>query len=124
MRLLGPTPIPRLNEAGGVVYLFSSIFLTLSLVSYHPTDPSWNTAAGTLQPQNLTGTFGSHVADLLLQTLGLSSFLLPFFLVMLGWKWIRSKPIPGQAVKGIGALLLVVSTSTAVSQREATRRYP
>ena len=47
MTILGPTPIRRLNEAGGVVLLAGAVCLTLSLVSYHSTDPSWNTAAGT-----------------------------------------------------------------------------
>ena len=115
MRLLGPTPIPRLNEAAGMVCLFCSIFLTFSLVSYHPTDPSWNTAAGLVPPGNLTGSIGSHVADLLLQGFGLSSFLLPFFVVALGWKWIRSRPVESQIGKTFGAALMVLSAAAGLS---------
>ena len=42
MKILGPTRFHRLNEAGGLVCLFTGFFLILCLVSYHPQDPSWN----------------------------------------------------------------------------------
>ncbi len=113
MKILGPTPFPRLNEAGGLLLLFLALFLTLSLVSYHPSDPSWNTATGSVAAANLTGKVGSHLADLLLQALGLPSFLLPFFLVALGWKWIRSQPIENPILRIAGGFLLVL-TMTAL----------
>jgi S-DNA-T family DNA segregation ATPase FtsK/SpoIIIE len=115
MRLLGPTPIHRLNEATGIVFLFLAIFLALSLVSYHPTDPSWNTAAGNVQPKNLIGPVGSHVSDLFLQAAGVVAFVLPVFLIMLGWAWIRSKPIQAQFAKVLGSTLLVVGACSALS---------
>jgi DNA segregation ATPase FtsK/SpoIIIE, S-DNA-T family len=123
MKLLGPTPIPRLNEVGGVVYLFVSIFLSLSLVSYHSTDPSWNTATRSTVAGNLTGSIGSHLADLLLQGFGLSSFLLPLFCVLIGWKWIRSQAIDHQLVRGGGAMLLLVTICGALSLLPAWRFF-
>ena len=115
MKPLGPTPYRRLNEAGGVVCLFSSVFLTLSLASYHPSDPSLNTATSAVEPGNLTGTTGAYVADFLLQTFGLSSLLLPFFLLVVGWKWIWSKPIDRQPARIIGAILLTASCAATLS---------
>ncbi len=115
MRLLGPTPISRLNEAGGVILLFLSILLTLSLVSYHPVDPSWNTATGSEVAGNLVGSVGSHLADLLLQGFGLSSFLLPFFVLVIGWKWIHSRPIDHQLARAAGAALLVLAVAAALA---------
>ena len=44
MNYLGPTARPRLNEAVAVVFLFAGLFLLVSLASYNPYDPSWNTA--------------------------------------------------------------------------------
>ena len=116
MKILGPTPFPRLNEAGGLLLLFLALFLTLSLVSYHPSDPSWNTAAGAMPAANLTGTVGSHLADLLLQALGLPSFLLPFFLVALGWKWVRSRGVthPWLRIAGAFSLLLAAAALLAL----------
>jgi len=115
MRFLGPTAIPRLNEATGIVFLFLAIFLTLSLVSYHPEDPSWNTAAGNASPANLLGRIGSHLADLCLQTAGLAAFFLPVAVVALAWSWIRSRPIRAQWVKAAGGVLFLLSLCAALS---------
>jgi S-DNA-T family DNA segregation ATPase FtsK/SpoIIIE len=96
-----------------LLFLFSAISLTLSLVSYRSSDPSWNTAAGPVQARNLIGSAGSHTADLCLQVFGLASFALPVFLVLLAWKWIRSKRIDGQAARTLGFTLFVLSACTA-----------
>ena len=115
MKILGPTRFERLNEAAGVVFLFAGLFFTLSLVSYHPQDPSWNTAAGAVRAHNLTGTAGSYLSDLFLQLLGFGAFAVPVLLWMLSWKWLRSEGIDGATVRVFGALLLFLSLSTALS---------
>ncbi|HUA22446.1 MAG TPA: DNA translocase FtsK 4TM domain-containing protein [Bryobacteraceae bacterium] len=115
MRILGPTRFHRLNEAGGLVFLFAGLFFILSLISYHPQDPSWNAATGLAHAHNLTGLAGSYTADLCFQLLGLSAFSLPVLLWMLAWKWIRSAPIQAATVKVMGSLLLFLSLSTALS---------
>ena len=58
MKYLGPTSRPRLNEAVAVVFLFAGLFLLISLVSYNPLDPSWNTATAAPKPFNLMGRAG------------------------------------------------------------------
>jgi S-DNA-T family DNA segregation ATPase FtsK/SpoIIIE len=115
MNFIGPTSAPRLNEAVGVVLLFAVVILSLCLVSYHPQDPSWNTASAG-HARNLIGRFGSHVADVFLQTLGLGSFLLPAFLAVLSWKWIRSTGISLQLARlaGIAILQLCVCAMLAL----------
>jgi len=117
MRILGPTRFHRLNEAGGLVFLFAGLFFILSLVSYHPQDPSWNLATGAAHARNLTGLGGSYTSDFFFQLLGLSAFSLPVLLWMLAWKWIRSAPIQAATVKVLGAVLLFLSISTALSIR-------
>jgi S-DNA-T family DNA segregation ATPase FtsK/SpoIIIE len=112
MRILGPTRHNRLNEAAAVVYTFAGIFLALSLVSYYPQDPSWDTATGVVRAHNLTGVAGSHLADLLLQLFGLTAYGLPVLIWALAWKWIRSKPIEAAWVRLVGSTLLVLSLST------------
>ena len=101
MRLLGPTQFQRLNEATGLVSLLAGLSLVLVLVSYHPADPSWNTATS-LQAHNIFGTVGSHFADLLWQVFGLTSFLLPVFIISIAWQWIRSRPIPAAPARLAG----------------------
>ena len=116
MTILGPTRYPRLNEGIGLVYLALGIAIVLSLISYHPTDISWNTVgANAGKPLNLIGKAGAHTADILLQLAGLGAFTLPVLLFALAWKWLRSEPIDAQIIKLIGSTTLVVGACTAFS---------
>ncbi|HYI96728.1 MAG TPA: DNA translocase FtsK 4TM domain-containing protein [Bryobacteraceae bacterium] len=116
MTILGPTRYPRLNEGIGLVYLALGIAIVLSLVSYHPTDISWNTVGvKSGKPLNLIGKAGAHTADILLQLGGLGAFTLPVLLFALAWKWLRSEPIGAQMVKLIGSTALALGACTAFS---------
>jgi len=115
MKILGPTRFHRLNEAGGLVFLFGGLFFILSLISFHPQDPSWNTASGVAHAHNLTGFAGSYASDLCFQLLGLGAFGIPALLWMLAWKWVRSQAIQAPWVKMFGSLLLFLGTCTALS---------
>jgi DNA segregation ATPase FtsK/SpoIIIE, S-DNA-T family len=117
MKILGPTRFHRLNEAGGLVFLFSGLFVIFCLISYHPQDPSWNSVTGAPHAHNLIGFAGSYTADLCFQLLGLSAFSMPVLLWMLAWRWIRSDSIPAAGVKIFGAVVLFLSVSTALSIR-------
>ena len=121
MKILGPTRFERLNEAAGLVFLFAGLFFTLSLISYHPQDPSWNSIAGSAHARNLTGIAGSYTADLCLQLLGFGAFAIPVLLWMLAWKWIRSEEIEGATIKVLGAGLLFFSISAGLSIGPAWR---
>ena len=123
MRILGPTRFERLNEAAGLVFLFAGLFFTLSLISYHPQDPSWNVVTGATRAQNLTGVAGSYISDLCLQLLGFGAFTIPILLWLLSWKWIRSDEIEGAGVKVFGAMLFFASVSTALSLGPAWRPW-
>jgi DNA segregation ATPase FtsK/SpoIIIE, S-DNA-T family len=115
MKILGPTRFNRLNEATALVFLFAGLFLTLSLVSYYPQDPSWNAVSGAARPRNLTGFAGSYISDFCFQMLGFAAFALPVLLWMLAWKWIRSTPIDAASVKLAGCAMLLLSICTAIS---------
>ncbi len=115
MRILGPTRFDRLNEAAGLVFLVAGLFITLSLISYHPQDPSWNAVSGAARAHNLTGMAGSYISDLCLQLLGFGAFAIPVLMWLLSWKWMRSEEIEGATIKVLGAVLLFLSLSTALS---------
>ncbi|MCU0245891.1 MAG: DNA translocase FtsK 4TM domain-containing protein, partial [Bryobacter sp.] len=124
MKLLGPSPYPRLNEAVALFLLSGGVLLTLSLVSYQPQDPSWNTVApAVLRPQNLTGFIGSYISDACFQALGLASIALPVFVVLLAWKWMRSQPIGEPLFRVIGAALFLFSACTALSIAPGWRTF-
>jgi S-DNA-T family DNA segregation ATPase FtsK/SpoIIIE len=123
MKILGPTRFHRLNEAGGLVFLFTGFFFILCLISYHAQDPCWNSVTGAVRAHNLIGLAGSYTADLCFQLLGLSAFSMPVLLWMMAWKWIRSEAIPAATVKVIGAAVLFLSISTALSIRPFWRPW-
>jgi S-DNA-T family DNA segregation ATPase FtsK/SpoIIIE len=115
MRLLQPTENRRINEPVGFLLLILALSLGLGLVSYHPLDPSWNVAGGNKTPENLLGFPGAWVSDLALQWLGLTAFLLPVFLSVLGWRWLRSAELPAPAQRLAGTALLALVACAALA---------
>ncbi len=121
MKYLGPTRYPKLNGVVGVVFLYAGLFAFFALVSYHPFDPSLNTASAPAQPVNLTGLVGAYLSDFLLQLLGLGAYAIPALVLILGWMWIRSTPIESPLIKIAGAALLLSSLCTALGMISAWR---
>ncbi len=113
MKYLGPSSHLRLNEAVAIVFLFAGLFVFISLASYHPLDPSWDTVTGTEKAANLTGRVGALTSDLCLQAFGLAAYAIPVLILLLGWKWIRSSPIQAPIVKTAGSIMLVGATCAA-----------
>jgi len=123
MRLLGPTKHNRLNEAAALVFLFASVALTLSLISYIPEDPSLNTAAPPGRPLNLLGYVGSYLSDFLFQLFGLTSFVLPGLIVLIAWQWMQSRAIESPGVKLVGGALFLLSCASALSMAPGLRAF-
>ncbi len=113
MTFLSPSRHTRLNEAVGLLLFLLGLAIALSLVSYSPADPSWNTATATTHTHNLLGISGANWADFLLQIFGVSVFLLPFHIWALGWKWVRSSAIESPWFRVFGTLALWFCISTA-----------
>ena len=67
----------RLSELAGFLFLCSSILLLISLISYSPDDPNFIFPENT-PIKNLMGSKGSFLSDLLFQSFGLVSLLIPF----------------------------------------------
>ncbi len=104
-----PTKNRRLNELVGFLLLVSALLLFLALISYSPLDRSFNTAApASGQARNWIGIVGAYGSDLLLQLEGISSFLIPFFLFLLGMRWLRSRELGSWLAKAIGGASLLI----------------
>jgi S-DNA-T family DNA segregation ATPase FtsK/SpoIIIE len=110
MKFLEPTRHPRLNEAAAVVLLLTGLFVFFSLASYHPFDPSLNTASEVAKPANLTGRTGALLSDFLLQSLGLGAYAIPGLIFWLGLKLIWSTKVDSVWAKLCGAVTLIGST--------------
>ncbi len=106
----------RLNrEILGVVIFVFTLLIALSLFSYHPTDRSFNTPSGNLQTQNWGGIVGSYLADLLLQGLGRSAYLLSAFLFIVSYNLFRESYQGIQLTKASGYLLLLWGVAVLTS---------
>jgi S-DNA-T family DNA segregation ATPase FtsK/SpoIIIE len=105
--VLSPTQSRPLNLFLGLVLLLVSLLLFLALATYSPADPSLNSATG-LPAQNWIGLFGAWLADLLLQSLGLTAFFLPIWLAGIGWTWMQSRAGESPVLRWIGAILALL----------------
>src|SRR5580658_3155798 len=114
MKFLEPTQHPRLKEAVAVVFLFTGLFVFLSLASYHPFDPSLNTASEVVKPGNLTGRTGAFLADFFLQAFGLGAYAIPVLIFWLSLKLIWASKIDSAWAKLCGAVMLIGATCAAL----------
>jgi S-DNA-T family DNA segregation ATPase FtsK/SpoIIIE len=107
-----------LNEIIGLVVIVAAVLLMLALVSYTPSDPSFNTVGGYASGRpahNWTGIVGAWVADSSLQVVGVAIFLLPLVLVRLGISWMRSMPAGSPYAKAVGLGLWAVFAPAAIA---------
>ena len=83
----------RLFELSGILLLFLSCFIFLSLLSFSPLDPSLNNLTSS-EVSNLGGIIGANISDLLVQLFGYSSFILTVVLLSWSYKLIFHKYLP------------------------------
>jgi S-DNA-T family DNA segregation ATPase FtsK/SpoIIIE len=106
--VLSPTRSRPLNIMLGLSLLLAALLIFLALATYHPSDPSWNTASGEARPLNWIGIFGASLSDLLLQAFGVTAFFLPLWMGGLGWTWMRSRPGGLAWLRWLGTVLALV----------------
>ena len=128
-----PTRNRRLNEIIGLVVLACAALFLLALATYTPTDPSADTLGGFAagahsgaglgsrlgaefhgQAHNWIGLAGAWLADLVLQAIGISAFLLPILLGRLGWCWMRQRPAGSAMARFLGLGLWIIFAPAAV----------
>jgi S-DNA-T family DNA segregation ATPase FtsK/SpoIIIE len=118
VRFLTPTENKRLNELIGFLFIILAVLAALSLISYSPHDVAFNVSAppadGPLA-HNWIGPVGAYGADFLFQVFGFAAFLLPVALLILGWKWFRSRAINSQFATIFGYMLLLLSLPSLLS---------
>lgn len=80
----------RMEEGGGIALCALACALLAALITYNPTDPSFNTATNQ-PPTNLLGTTGAFVADTLLQGIGLGATVPVLILMAWGWRFMSHR---------------------------------
>ena len=102
------------HEIIGILLIAVAVFLFLSLVSYHPMDPSFfsYTSSKVKEIHNWMGIVGAYLSGLLFSGFGFPSFLICFVLVIFAfsfifrWEW---KYLP---VKLAGWAVILIATSS------------
>ena len=82
--------INRLIEMFGIIIFIFGLLLLLSIVSYSPDDPNFIFPDNS-EIQNILGFQGSYTADLLFQSIGLVSYLVPITFIFNGFIILKTK---------------------------------
>ncbi|WP_417614724.1 DNA translocase FtsK 4TM domain-containing protein [Oceanisphaera sp.] len=113
--------LQRLFEAGLITIVLLAIFMMLSLVSYHPSDPGWSQTAWGGDIRNAAGPAGAWLADILLFVFGFSAYLVPLLMVLVGWGTLWRPRALSEicyltlSLRIIGFLMLLLSLQTMAS---------
>lgn len=82
---------PRLREGVLILMLALSLFLLLSLLTYHSSDPSWSDTGETGAVLNAGGQAGAWIADILLYLFGYVAYSFPLMLIYGSWAGFRHR---------------------------------
>ena len=99
-----------------VLWWATAAFLLVCLVSYDPRDPSFNVVTSRSVVSNLCGLVGSHIADALIQVLGLTAFVIPAALAVLALRLFLQTFSPLTWTDSFSVLILLSSVSALLER--------
>ncbi len=103
--------LPWKSEIALVLLLVFALFAAISVISFHPLDPSWFNSGRGEPVKNWGGELGAELAAFLVQIMGIAAWLFPFALLGFCWTWLRrlhfQHPLPRLRILG-GALFLPI----------------
>ncbi len=106
----------RLSEFVGVALFAAALIWIVALASYEPNDPVWFFSTGlNLAPANFAGRVGAFLAELSFQIVGYAAYVIPAFLVVIGWHYFWCRSIQAAGTKITGALLILGCISAFLS---------
>ncbi len=104
----------RAKEFIGILLFVLCLMLILSVLSYHPSDPSLNSSTSG-PAKNLFGLVGSYLADLALQIFGVVGILPGLIFCAWGWRFLSKKGIHFIWFRILALIAGLILTSIAVS---------
>lgn len=99
----------------GILWLCFSIFLALSLFTYNPQDPSFNTAGVNMEVKNACGYIGSFLSDLLYQVFGYSSWLIVLLMFQKTYFQFIGKKSKNYRLQSLMLATFLITTSSLLS---------
>jgi S-DNA-T family DNA segregation ATPase FtsK/SpoIIIE len=105
----------RLLEGLFLAAFALALFLVISLLTYHTSDPSWSNTGESTSVVNWGGRVGAWLADVAFMLCGVVSYLFPFLMVLISWLAVeRREAYPSSSrewvFKTIGWVLILVSS--------------
>ncbi|NRA86326.1 MAG: DNA translocase FtsK 4TM domain-containing protein [Rhizobiales bacterium] len=82
----------RFFEIFGIITLIFVVYASISIVSWSPSDPSFNNATSDI-PQNSMGLTGAYLSDFLIQTFGIAIAFMFIPIIIFGWNLVRHQII-------------------------------
>ena len=77
--------VQKLFEVGIIVSFFLAVFISISLFTFSPVDPSWSQQQWVAEIENAGGRGGAWLADILFYVFGLLAYFIPIIILFLAW---------------------------------------
>jgi S-DNA-T family DNA segregation ATPase FtsK/SpoIIIE len=106
------------REIIGIFLFFFVIFTLISLLSYHPADPSIHSAGTGGRVQNLFGVVGAHLAGVLIGLFGMGAFWIPILLLLTSLHFFGNHPARVMIYTQVGGLLLILTTGSLLAMHQ------
>ncbi len=106
-----PSKTSHTLEIGGIFLLLLGLLFGISLLTYHPTDPSFSTVTTNPTVQNAIGKVGAFASDILFQVVGISAYFIPAILILWGVGYFKKEAQPFPVRSGFGCVLLMGTLS-------------
>ena len=115
----------RVREGIFILSLALAVFLLLSLITFHRSDPSWSHTGVSNHVFNASGKVGAWFADILLYMFGYVAYLFPVLLVYGGlvYLWERNEGPPNYyvlATRTGGSIIIIISTCSLLNLQIAS----
>ncbi|MEO0337064.1 MAG: DNA translocase FtsK 4TM domain-containing protein, partial [Pseudomonadota bacterium] len=100
------------RDIQGLVWLSASLFIGLSLYSYNPFDPSFNSTSKNMVASNWCGYFGSFLADILFQSLGLMAWMAVVACVYKAVGNFTNSSVKASRLRWVWSMLLILTMAS------------
>lgn len=103
------------NEVQALIFFGFGLFLCLALLSYVPTDPSFNSIGQGWKTVNYCGLIGSFTADAIFQVFGLMSWVIVAAFFHAAWMSFRGTKMNFKDIRHLVAVVIVACLAALTS---------
>ena len=110
----------RMREGFFILIVAGAIFLLISLLTFHASDPGWSSTGLGGKVSNWGGRVGSWLADVFLSLFGVVAFLFPVMLVISSWLRLQDRDLSSRKsyeriLTALGWVFLMISSCGLMS---------